>query len=385
VNYSSIIAALGAGIILAGCAAEQQPALVNQTSHVNDHATGSIPLSATDTNATSLAGTKPTGSKAWNPSLVVANQTSNSQASVLVFTNAGKTLKRSINVGDVVYGLTADNAGDLFVGSGSSDITFDQVLDAYKHHGAKLVQMLKQKRPFMTPTLDSSQNLYVICNARSVCEYQAAKKTLVNKGIIRRLTIYANSPLALAADATGDIAVMQGLEVDVYKPGAKKPFWIVSDHLYQGGIAFDSTGNLYVASGYRSTGSCIINEYAPGQTTPKRVLSDTAGAFATVLKTDAADNLYAFTPTCKTCPPAAIAVFSPTVSAPTRVIRKGIENFTDEVSVNMVVDASGGIFIDNPGTTSLTVYAPNQSTPLRVISSVPDPTYIAAVPSSETP
>ena len=323
--------------------------------------------------------------KAWHPTLVVADQNGN-QGSVLVFADAGKTLKRMVNVGDVVYGLTADNAGNLFVGSGDSDYRGNQVLGAYKKAGAKLVQTLKQNRPFENPTLDSSQNLYVICNSRSVCEYQATTKTLVKKGIIRRLTIYANSPLALAADSTGDIAVMQGTEVDVYAPGATTPFWIVSDHELQGGMAFDSAGNLYVASGERESGLSTISEYAPGQTTPTRILSDPEGPLATVLQTDAGNNLYAFSPTCSKCPPPAIAVFSPNVSSPTRVITSGIESFKDQ-GVNMAVDPSGGVFIDDAGagTANLAVYAPNQESPLRVISNVQAPTYLTTIPSSATP
>jgi hypothetical protein len=323
---------------------------------------------------------------AWSPMLVVGNQSGNA-SSVLVFTDAGKSFKRAVNVGPVIYGIAANDAGNVFVGSGSRDVQSGQVLGAYKDRGVKLVQTIKENRPFKNPTLDSSQNVYVICNERAVCEYPSAKGKLVGRKIVRRFT-FGQTPQALAADSTGDIAVSVADGVEVFAPGATSPFWTVASHQLQGGIVFDSAGDLYVATGYHDSGVGLISVYASGESTPSRTFSDAEGPLATILSRDANNNLYAFTPTCSKCPAPAVAVFPFGSSAPTRVITKGIANFVDVV--NMSVDRSGGVFIDDSGTESISgsliVYAPNKVVPLRTISNgLQAPNFLATTPSAAVP
>jgi hypothetical protein len=335
-------------------------------------------------------GSRPSSTVAAGKSVLYVGNYSTGGSNVLVFTDSGKTLKRTVVLPNpVVYGVTADAAGNLFAASGN-DFAKPEFIGVYKNEGAKLVKQLEQARPAVAMTLDPSGNLFASCGraATSVCEYGASKR-IVGRLIRRiKLEMYGVTAQLLSTDASGDLAVSDQNHVSVFAPGSTSPYLDITLTLRQigtGGVTFDASGNLYIAwAGYYDTAG--IAEYAPGSSKPTRnfYIPGNGQEAASVLKFDGSGNLYALFPACNLCGHQPfIEEFAPNGTKPIRTITKGIEDFTGYLT--MAVDASGQIFLGNdPGVSkpgSIAVFPPNRSQPNRIITNgIKNPLSLTLVP-----
>ena len=325
------------------------------------------------------------GAAVPNSLLYVGNYQS-SGSNVLVFSDLGKTLKRTVALSyPDVESVTVDARGDLFVAAGNGVTLNQQSISIFSDAGAKAVKALQQRFPFEGVTADASGNLFVGCGqgARRVCEYPRTKRGVVGSRIARRINLvdYGVSATRMITDASGDLAVSDQNHVSLFAPGAKQPYLDLALGLFVGGIAFDQSGNLYVPTlGYYDRNE--ISVYAPGNSKPIRSFSiPSTGEPASVLAFDAAGNLYALLPAENGS--AIVLVFAPNGSSPIRTITKGLENFKNYPT--MAVDAAGDVYVADRGTGSthgsIVVYAPNQSKPRRVITTeIESPGSIAVGP-----
>ena len=319
-------------------------------------------------------------------SLLYVGNYQRSGSNVLVFSDLGKTLKRTVALPyAVAEGVAVDVRGDLFAASGNAFNLKQQSITVFKDAGAKAVKTLPQRFPFEGLTTDGSGNLFIGCGqaAHRLCQYPPANRRVISGRIVRRinLDLYGVSATNLTTDASGDVAVSDQNHVSVFAPGSKQPYMDMALGLFVGGVAFDQSGNLYVAlTGTYDRNS--ISVYAPGNTKPIRSFSiPTSRSPAQVLAFDAAGNLYALLP--QENGPAVVLVFPPNGSYPTRTISKGLENFKNYPT--MAVDPAGDVYVADRGTSSTTgsivVYAAGQSKPRRVITAgIQSPGSIAVGP-----
>jgi hypothetical protein len=285
VNYRSIIAALTASIILASC--DNTGALPGR----NAVEAGTVTTVASQTDA-------------GRHTLYILN-TANPDPTVAVYTDNGKTLLRTIDLGPAatvgVPELAVDSKQRLLASNGGS-------LNIYNDRGAKLVKTLTQSSGWNKLTLDSSDNLYASCGARDLCEHAMARQK-----VTRRLKNTA--PLVVATDRFGDVAIgTADRSVLVYPPTGTTASWKLSS-ISAYALAFDQAGNLYVAD------ASGIGVYAPGTSTPSRTI-ELAFSYATSLYFDSSGNLYAvvyfdgiFT----------IQVYAPGGSRPVVTVDQGID------------------------------------------------------------
>ena len=125
--------------------------------------------------------------------------------------------------------------------------------------------------------------------------------------MLRTITEGLSQPDALAFDGSGNLYVANavGNTVQVYAEGGSSPIDTISDGVYRpDGLAFDSSGNLYVANNFPKTkgrrhivkcdgetGIWTVTVYAPGSTQPLRTISK-GPCFPDALAFDSSGNLY---------------------------------------------------------------------------------------------
>jgi sugar lactone lactonase YvrE len=365
-----IFAAMTATIIFGGCSSDVVPSQPGNAAALSQRA-------------------QPVRAAASSSLLYVGNY-QNSGSNVLVFADSGKTLKRTVALPNSdVEGIAVDAQGNLFAASGDGFNQNQQSISVFKNNGAKAAKTLQQRFPFEGLTVDGSGDFFVGCGqaARRVCEYPPAKRGVIGSRVVRRIPLldYGVSATHMTTDASGNLAVSDQNHVSLFAPGAKQPYLDLALGLFVGGVAFDQSGNLYVAL----LGNYDRNEilvYAPGNSKPLRSFSiPSNGEPASALAFDAAGNLYALLPVRSDyfglTPD--VLVFAPNGSKPIRTITKGMEDFTGYPT--MAVGAAGDIYVADGGSDStpgsVVVYEPNQSKPRRVITTgIQHPDFLAVGP-----
>jgi hypothetical protein len=233
------------------------------------------------------------------------------------------------------------------------------------------LQFEKNQRSFGYPTLDSTGNLWVLCNSYVYCEYAAGGKDVVQQKVTRWLRLQKfGIGGSIAADSSGDIAVQSATEIWVFAPGQTQAYWkITLPQPYQTAMAFDKNGDLYVSG--RSTGlTSSVYVYPPNATQPSEVLNNANGSPALSLAFDSAQNLYVLTSACgRSCDQTTVSVYGQGATEPTYAIQKGLQS-TDGIA--MAVNSLGGVYVAGYSYTNdvgnLVVYAPQKQKPQRTVS-----------------
>ena len=138
---------------------------------------------------------------------------------------------------------------------------------------------------------DSSGNLYVANNGTNTVSVFAPNATTPTSTLTE-----PSSPQALAIDASGNIYVGNDTTVSVFAPGSTTPTRTLTGLNSPSAMAFDSRGTLYVANFGQQTvaapegSGTTVSVFAPGSTTPNATLTGLSGP--TALAFDSSGNLY---------------------------------------------------------------------------------------------
>ncbi|HEY3675792.1 MAG TPA: hypothetical protein VGK84_07335, partial [Candidatus Tumulicola sp.] len=251
--------------------------------------------------------------KHGGPTLYVLNSAYQTRVqTVTVYGSAGSKLLRTIPSPTNTFGfndMTTDAAGHLFLAYETAGTQHRRqqpgFLRVYTDQAAHALQTLKQPKPFMHPAIDALGNLLTMCATKRICEYAAGEGSkVVKQDIIRRIALSKVKPnmgaTGFSSDSTGDIAVNQVYDINVFAPGQTTPYWTITagPDCYFSGTVFDSKGDLYAACSGEDYSGAIL-EYGPGQSqNPFRTLYGPNGvADVTGIKLDSADNVYALNDT----------------------------------------------------------------------------------------
>lgn len=159
--------------------------------------------------------------------------------------------------------------GDLYVANGKS-----KAITVYGSD-TNLKYKIKLKGEPRVVTLDASGNIYVADSGGAsgeVVEYDPNTQT-----VQRTITDGIHRPFSLAFDASGNLYVANHLSrgqkgsVTVYPPTGTTMLREITDGVSRPiSVTFDKNGNLYVLN----SGTTNVTVYAPGASTPKQTISD---------------------------------------------------------------------------------------------------------------
>jgi sugar lactone lactonase YvrE len=176
--------------------------------------------------------------------------------------------------------------------------------------------------------------------------------------------------------ATGaNLYVVNGIgpSVTVYAHGRKRLLRTISQGINNpDALAFDSSGNLYVANNGCTFSSCkpiappTVTVYAPGSTMVLRTIKKGVDNPA-ALVFDGAGNLYVANygcpaSSCRHVLPSTVAVYAPGSTKTLRTIRTAVDQ-----PFALTFDGSGNLYVANYGLNTVTVYGPGGTKVLRTI------------------
>lgn len=199
----------------------------------------------------------------------------------------------------------------------------------------------------------SGSNLYVV---------DLAAVTVYKQGSGSVLRAYTHlSPTAIAFDSSGNLYVAnapagQNGDVIVYRAGTTTPLYTISTGINNPRVlAFDAAGNLYVANSYFR-----VVAYAPGGKSPTHFFKV---FFPTAIGFDSSQNIYIATaPSPYGHGTGKVLVYAPNF--------KWLRTIVDDLNnpVALALSRTDDLFIANYSGNNVTVYAPGKSSVLRTIS-----------------
>ena len=198
-----------------------------------------------------------------------------------------------------------------------------------------------------------------------------------SKSVLRTISQGLNDPGALAFDGSGNLYVanITGNAVTVYAMGGSSLIETISQGVLRpDALAFDSSGDLYVANSFTKADGFgrTVTVYAPGSTKLLRTITKGV-CYPIALAFDSSGNLYVadefqLAPKCKgTRDPStgSVTVYAPGSETVLRTIKKGL-SYPGPFA--LVFDASGNLYVANEGGNTVPVYAPGSTKVLRTIS-----------------
>ena len=127
---------------------------------------------------------------------------------------------------------------------------------------------------------------------------------------------------------------------------------------YPNALAFDGSGNLYVANQIGGT----VSKYAPGDITPRETLTVVSAPYA--LAIDASGNLFV-------AHNSGISRFAPGSTTPNLTL-SGLQ-----FPVDLAFDAAGNLYVADRATNSVSKFAPGRTTPSATLTGLDDPMALA--------
>jgi sugar lactone lactonase YvrE len=174
----------------------------------------------------------------------------------------------------------------------------------------------------------------------------------------------AKYPYALAFDRSGNLYVADynSSTVSEFAPGATTPTATLTGLNYPMALVFDRSGNLFVAN----EGGTTVSEFAPGATTPTATLVGLQGPDA--LAFNAAGNLYV----ANGLVAGTVSEFAPGATTPMTMLT-GLA-----VPVALAFDSLGNLYVvNNRPTGTVSKFAPGATTPTATLSGLIYPTALA--------
>ena len=166
--------------------------------------------------------------------------------------------------------------------------------------------------------------------------------------------------MGLAFDSRGDLYVASGAyDICEFAPGATTPTATLTGLDFPGALAFDAAGDLYVANG-----NSTVSEFAPGATTPTATLTGLNGPSALAL--DPRGDLYVANEWGNT-----VSEFAPGATMPTATLSGLDEPFA------LGFDRSGNLYAANLLNNTVSKFAPGATTPSATLTGLNSPTSLA--------
>jgi sugar lactone lactonase YvrE len=200
-----------------------------------------------------------------------------------------------------------------------------------------------------------------------VLVYTAAMKS---PRLLRTISNGTGRPIGLWVDTKNNLWVANLTNkypdsVTAFKPGASSPFFTITELEGQpGSVAVDASGNVWVNESVQDEG--IVQEFAPGSTTPEQTLNTGVGG-------------YAFDPGSMAFDPQGNLVVAESAKLQLQIVKltKGSQEFTP-VNLDLTniegpgigIDKAGNVYVGNAAGATVSVYPPGQSEPSRVISNI---------------
>jgi sugar lactone lactonase YvrE len=288
--------------------------------------------------------------------------------SVLVFKTPAFKLVRTItqNVNTPV-GLELGPGDRLYVGSNSHNYN---AVNEYSRNGRTFLKTISHLRGPEQIAFDSQGNIYVrrynAVNIYSASNPRSMREIKVNSDFI-------------ALDASNNLyaATRYQNAVNVYAPGSKTPTRTITDGITEAqGLAFDTSGNLYVANSGSTTGEGCgtdpgsVQIYAPGASSPMYNISGAQGICQPFRLTfDATGNLYvANISRLDGGPPSTVTVYAPGGNTLLRTITDGVSS-----PWSLALDKAGFLYVANRFIGTITVYSPGSTELVQTLSNIPSP------------
>ena len=171
-----------------------------------------------------------------------------------------------------------------------------------------------------------------------------------------------NGPVALAFDSSGNLYVANRYSdtVSKFAPGATTPSATLTGLNVPLALVIDGSGNLYVANG----GNGTVSKFAPGATTASVTLTGLNGPVA--LAFDSRGNLYVANQTTN----GTVSVFAPGGTTPSATLT-GLYN-----PEYLIFDSSGNLYVSNLNGT-VSKFAPGSNTPSATLTGLSEPLAMA--------
>src|SRR5262249_24533413 len=158
--------------------------------------------------------------------------------------------------------------------------------------------------------------------------------------------------------------------VSMFEPGATTPTATLTGVLAPGALAFDASGNLYVANTNAQGLVPPVTVFAPGATSPSNGLYGPEEAMS--LAFDSSGNLYVGDdPNGETSPTGTVSIYPPGASNPSATITGLVD------PVAMAFDKHGNLVVVNAGNDSVTAFAHGTTTKIGTISGFAGPSALA--------
>ncbi|MGB8910607.1 MAG: hypothetical protein WCC84_17825 [Candidatus Cybelea sp.] len=273
--------------------------------------------------------------------------------------------------------ISVDRAGRLYM---TSWLDYLQGVTEYDAGSESPSRRIKLNGAWTVAT-DSSNNLYVaLCP--TCFEYHSGNSSINvyeagTTKLLRTITKGIDIPLSLAFDTTGNLYVADGAYphpgVTVYAPGSSKPLRKLTKGLTgPSEIAFDPSNNLFVMNVPANGTQSIIEYEAESDKVLRKITNGVSSPQA--IAVDGSGTLYVS----NTPYPSQgwVSVYAPGASTPSYRIESDMHD-----PQLLAVDGEGNLYVGNdyyavalvrPGTSSgdsgsLCVYAPKTKTPLRCV------------------
>ena len=215
--------------------------------------------------------------------LYVINTNTNS---VEVFAPQATTPTSTLTGLDDPTALAFDSSDNLYVANADAN-----TVSVYSPGSTTPTRTLTGLDAPVALAFDSSGNLYVANTGTNTVSVFAPNATTPTSTLTE-----PSSPQALAIDASGNIYVGNDTTVSVFAPGSTTPTRTLTGLNSPSAMAFDSRGTLYVANFGQQTvaapegSGTTVSVFAPGSTTPNATLTGLSGP--TALAFDSSGNLY---------------------------------------------------------------------------------------------
>jgi hypothetical protein len=253
--------------------------------------------------------------------------------------DGSKPLRKIVDSWRVVD-LAVDPWGDVYT---SNDTPTGGEVTAYTPDGGSLL-LTMYSGAVNCMTFDTLGDLYA-CDNEYIAEFapRSTKRIRLSRDAVNvwDLTLDRTGKL-YAAQLTGKGSENNGA-VKVFRPRGQRPFRVLRRGVSSPtALAFDSSGNLYVANCpgcWSEKGNGSVAEYAPGSDTPLRVLTEGINT-PTALAIGPQNELFVANNPDLDLHGAWISVYRSSGRSPTHRIRKGIDNV-----LALALDTEGNLYV----------------------------------------